>query len=354
MPTWARRIRPLDWVLVMVPVPIVTRFVFDSDLATFVTAAIAILPLAGLIGRATDQLSLAVGPRLGGLFNATFGNATELIIAIFLVLKGETSIVKASFTGSILGNLLLVLGLSFLVGGIRNHEQEFDAGAASVHAVSLLLAVAGLLMPALFVLGSGTPTVVEREVVSGTVAGVLILAYGAMLLFTLVTHAKPVAPEDVATPEWSKRASVIVLVAAVAVVAVEAELLVGTLEGALESLGVSPLFVGLIVVPTIGNAAEHSSAVRFALSGKMDGVMEITIGSSTQIALFVAPLVVFLSLLLGHPMDFVFTPFEIGAVALATVIVTVLARDGRSTWLEGVQLLAAFVIMAVSFYFVGG
>ena len=349
-----RRIRPFDWLLLAVPLPLVAKLAFDNELATFLLAAAAILPLAGLIGRSTEQLALRTGPRVGGLLNATFGNVTELIISIFLIGEGEIQIVKASLTGSILGNLLLVLGLSFFVGGLRYSEQHFDADTTSVHAASLMLAVIGLLMPALFVLGVAGESFLQREVVSGSVAGVLILVYAAMLVFTLVTHQRPPASDAGERPEWSKRTSLVVLLVATALVALESELLVGSLEPALESLGVSRLFLGLIVVPIIGNAAEHSSAVLFAMRDEMDGALEIAIGSSTQIALFVAPALVFISLLQGRPMDFVFTPFEIAAVGAATVIVTIIARDGRSNWLEGIQLIAAWVIMGVSFFFVGG
>jgi Ca2+:H+ antiporter len=348
-----RSLRPsLDWLLVFVPASVVLRLADGPDLAVFVTAAVAILPLAGLIGRSTEQLALHTGPRIGGLVNATFGNVTELIIAIFLLLDDKTEIVKASLTGSIIGNLLLVLGISFLVGGLRHEEQTYNARAASVHATSLVLAVTGLLMPALFVHSTGS-SAMEREVVSGTVAAVLIALYVAALAFTLVTHEhlfRTPSPEE--QPVWTRRTAVLVLLGATALVALESELLVGSLEPALADLGLSELFVGLILIPIIGNAAEHSSAVLFAVRGKVDVTLEIAIGSSTQIALFVAPALVFISLLVGHPMDFVFNTFEVAAVALSTVLVFMVASDGRSNWLEGAQLTGAYVIMAISFFFV--
>ena len=348
-----KRLRPsLDWLLVLVPVSIVVRLVGGSDLAIFLTAAFAILPLAGLIGRSTEQLALHTGPKICGLVNATFGNITELIIAIFLIMDDKIEIVKASLTGSIIGNLLLVLGLSLLLGGLKHEEQEYNARAASVHATSLVLAVTGLLMPALFALG-GHETFAEREVVSGTVAAVLMVLYAAALVFTLVTHEHlfrtPAADEH---PEWSKRKAIGVLLVATALVALESELLVSSLEPALADLGLSELFVGLILIPIIGNAAEHSSAIMFALRDKVDVTLEIAIGSSTQIALFVAPALVFISLFVGHPMDFVFSTFEVAAVALSTVLVFMISSDGRSNWLEGAQLTGAYVIMAISFYFV--
>jgi Ca2+:H+ antiporter len=347
------KLRPsLDWLLVLVPVSAILQLAGGNELLIFLTSAGAILPLAGLIGRSTDQLALHTGPRIGGLVNATFGNVTELVIALFLILDDQVDIVKASLTGSIIGNLLLVLGLSFLLGGLKHEEQTYNARAASIHATSLVLAVTGLLMPALFALG-GRESFAQREVVSGTVAAVLIILYAAALLFTLVTHEhlfRTPSPEE--HPEWSRRQAVGMLLVATAFVALEAEFLVSSLEPALEDLGLSEFFVGLIVIPIIGNAAEHSSAIMFALRDKVDVTLEIAIGSSTQIALFVAPALVFISLFVGHPMDFVFSTFEVAAVALSTVLVFMISSDGRSNWLEGAQLTGAYAIMAISFFFV--
>ena len=347
------KLRPsLDWLLALVPVSAILQLAGGNELLIFLTSAGAILPLAGLIGRSTDQLALHTGPRIGGLVNATFGNVTELVIAFFLILDDQVDIVKASLTGSIIGNLLLVLGLSFLLGGLKHEEQTYNARAATIHATSLVLAVTGLLMPALFALG-GRESFAQREVVSGTVAAVLMILYAAALLFTLVTHEhlfRTPSPEE--HPVWSRRQAVGMLLVATAFVALEAEFLVSSLEPALEDLGLSEFFVGLIVIPIIGNAAEHSSAIMFALRDKVDVTLEIAIGSSTQIALFVAPALVFISLFVGHPMDFVFSTFEVTAVALSTVLVFMISTDGRSNWLEGAQLTGAYVIMAVSFFFV--
>jgi Ca2+:H+ antiporter len=342
----------LDWLLVLVPVAILLEVASGPDLAIFLTSAGAILPLAGVIGRSTEQLALHVGPRVGGLINATFGNVTELIIAFFLILDDRIEIVKASLTGSILGNLLLVLGLSFLLGGLKHEEQEFSARSASVHATSLVLAVTGLLMPAIFAHGHHR-SLIEREVVSGTVAAVLITLYLAALAFTLITHEHLFrTPDAEERPTWSRGRAVVVLLGATAFVALMSEFLVSSLDPAIEALGLSEAFVGLILIPIIGNAAEHSSAVMFALRNKVDVTLEIAIGSSTQIALFVAPALVFLSLLIGHPMDLVFSTFEVAAVALSTFLVFMISVDGRSNWLEGAQLVGAYVIMAISFYFV--
>ena len=347
------KLRPsLDWLLALVPVSAILQLAGGNELLIFLTSAGAILPLAGLIGRSTDQLALHTGPRIGGLVNATFGNVTELVIAFFLILDDQVDIVKASLTGSIIGNLLLVLGLSFLLGGLKHEEQTYNARAASIHATSLVLAVTGLLMPALFALG-GRESFAQREVVSGTVAAVLMILYAAALLFTLVTHEhlfRTPLPEE--HPEWSRRRAVGMLLVATAFVALEAEFLVSSLEPALEDLGLSEFFVGLIVIPIIGNAAEHSSAIMFALRNKVDVTLEIAIGSSTQIALFVAPALVFISLFVGHPMDFVFSTFEVAAVALSTILVFMISSDGRSNWLEGAQLTGAYAIMAISFFFV--
>jgi Ca2+:H+ antiporter len=343
----------LDWLLVLVPVSIGLELAGANELLIFVSSAGAILPLAGLIGRSTEQLALHTGPRIGGLVNATFGNVTELIIAIFLILEDKTEIVKATLTGSILGNLLLVLGLSFLAGGLKHEEQSYNARAASIHATSLVLAVTALLMPALFAQSQAAETELQREVVSGIVAAVLMALYVLALVFTLVTHEHLFrTPAEGERPEWSRNKAIGLLLASTAVVALMAEFLVSSLEPAIEDLGLSELFVGLIVIPIIGNAAEHSSAVLFAMRNKVDVTLEIAIGSSTQIALFVAPALVFISLLVGHQMDFIFSTFEVAAVALSTILVFMISSDGRSNWLEGAQLTGAYVIMAISFYFV--
>jgi Ca2+:H+ antiporter len=340
------------WLLVFVPVSLLFEFLLKQPVAIFATSCVAILPLAALLGRATDELAIHSGPRVGGLLNATFGNITELIISILLVAAGEFTVVKASLIGSIVGNLFLVLGASILAGGLRFREQEFSMRSAGVHSSSLLLAVTALLLPALFV--NTTPsTPSQRLVISAVVAVVLMVLYGAALLFTLVTHVHLFrAPESDERADWSFRRAILVLLLAAIVVGVESEFLVGSLEPTVHALGLSKVFVGLVIVAIIGNAAEHASAVFFAIRNKMDVAMEISFGSSTQIALFVAPLLVFVSLAIGRPMDFVFSGLEVVAVALATIIVAAIVVDGRSNWLEGAQLLGAYVIIAVTFFFV--
>jgi Ca2+:H+ antiporter len=341
----------LNWLLVFVPVSLAAHAA-GNETATFITSALAVVPLAGLIGTSTDQIAIRLGPRSGGLLNATFGNLTELIVGVFLIASGELTIVKATLIGSIVGNLLLVLGLSFAIGGMRHEEMTFSARAASVHSSSLLLAVAGLVVLAILV--TTTPTVGphEKEVVSVVVAGVLIVLYLAALAYTQITHAHLFhAPGVGEAATWSMTLAVVVLGVSAGVVAVEAELLVSSLRPAIAVLNIPPVFVGLILIPIVGNAAEHASAVFFAVRGRLDVTLEIAVGSSAQVAMLVAPLLVFISLVIGRPMDFLFTGFEVAIVGVATVIVAVISLDGRSNWLEGLQLVGAYTVIAISAYF---
>ena len=342
----------LEWLFVFVPVAIVLEIVHGEPIAIFTCSALAILPLAGTIGHATEDLAARIGPQKGGLLNATFGNVTELIIAFFLILEGELAIVKASITGSIIGNVLLVLGLSFLVGGWKRTQQTFNRTAASLHSASLVIAVVGLLMPALFAL-TLQATGFQREAVSVGVSVILIAIYALGLLFSLKTHKSLFRSDfDHGQPKWSVGRALGLLGGATVLVALMSEFLVAALEPTVEQLGISKLFVGLIVVPIVGNAAEHSSAIILAAKDKMDVSIEIAIGSSTQIALFIAPLLVFLSLLVGEPyLDLIFSSFELAAVAFSAVVLGFIALDGRSNWFEGAQLVGAYCIMAVSFFF---
>jgi Ca2+:H+ antiporter len=352
MPGWAWLLRPsINWLLVFIPASLIAELT-HQPLPTFIGAALAIVPLAGLIGRATDQLAIRVGPRLGGLLNATFGNLTELIVAVLLIAAGNFEIVKASLIGSIVGNLLLVLGLSLFVGGLRCGEQAFSARAAGVHTGSLVLAVAGLGVPALLIASSPNVSAADRQIVSAGVAATLIVLYASALVFTQFTSAHLFrTPGSTEQPEWSRALAAGVLLGAALLVGLESELLVSALNPALQTLKISPIFVGLILIPIIGNAAEHASAVFFAIRNKVDITLEIAVGSSTQVALFVAPAMVFVSLALGRPMDFVFTGFEIGAVFIATLIIAVISRDGHSNWLEGLQLISVYVIVALAAFF---
>ncbi len=341
----------MEWLLVFVPVAIVLELTHGNAIAIFAISALAILPLAGMIGHATEDLASRTGPQIGGLLNATFGNVTELIIAFFLITRGEIEIVKASITGSIIGNVLLVLGASFLAGGWTRKEQTFNRQAAGLHTASLAIAVGALLMPALF---SFTPeaTAFRTEAVSVGVSIVLMTVYVLGLVFTLKTHRSLFRTDfEHGTPKWTMRKAGGILAGATVGVALMSEFLVGALQETVDELGLSKLFVGLIIVPLVGNAAEHSSAIFLAAKDKVEVSIEIAIGSSTQIALFIAPLLVFLSLAAGNPMDLIFTGLEIAAVALSAMILGFIVIDGRSNWFEGAQLLAAYLIMAVSFFF---
>ncbi len=343
----------LEWLLVFVPIALVLELMHGSHTLIFFTSALAILPLAGLIGHATEDLAIRIGPQKGGLLNATFGNVTEMIIAFFLILQGELEVVKASITGSIIGNVLLVLGLAFLVGGWTRQQQEFNRASAGLHSASLVIAVVALLMPALFAL-TAEASEFRTEAVSVGVSIVLILMYALTLFFSFRTHRdffRSTQQEEHHEPKWSTKYALGLLAGSTVLVALMSEFLVGALEPTVEEFGLSKLFVGLIVVPIVGNAAEHSSAIFLAAKNKMDISIEIAIGSSTQIALFVAPMLVFASLAVGKPMDLIFSSFEIAAVAFSSAILGFIALDGRSNWLEGAQLLAAYVIMAISFFF---
>lgn len=340
----------LRWLLVFLPVAFVAGYLHVEVLA-FVASALAIVPLAALIGEATDQFAIRTGPKLGGLLNATLGNLTEMVVGILLIINSDFEVVRASLIGSIVGNLLLVLGLALLLGGARRSEQTFNRQAAGVHSASLLLAVAALVTPAII---GATRSVSETNVhlLSGAVAAVLIVLYLSALVFTQFTHSHLFGgPTPTEAPAWSMRRALIVLVVTALLVGLASEVLVSSLRPALEVMHLSPLFVGLILIPVVGNAAEHASAVVFAMRNKVDLTLEIAIGSSAQVALFIAPALVFISLAMGHPMDFVFSGFEIAAVALATLIVAVISLDGRSNWLEGAQLLGVYLIIAVGALF---
>jgi Ca2+:H+ antiporter len=347
-------LRPsLYWLLVFVPVSAALELTGASPIAVFLTSSLAIIPLAALIGRATESLAIQAGPRVGGLLNATFGNITELIIVVLLIRASQFDVVKASLIGSILGNILLVLGASFFAGGLRFKEMRFSTRSAGVQTSSLLLAVLALVMPALFV-NLNPSTGAQRLVMSEVVAVVLMVLYAGALYFTFVTHSQLFRrPEEDEAAEWSLPRATLVLLAAAVLVGIESGFLTGSLEATEQQLNLSPIFIGMFVVAIVGNAAEHASAVFFALRNKMNVAVEIAFGSSTQIALFVAPLAVFISLLLRNPMDFIFTAFEVAAVGLATLIVGVAVLDGRTNWLEGLQLLGAYVILGMSFFFVG-
>jgi Ca2+:H+ antiporter len=326
-----------------------------ADWAVFLTAVIGIVPLAALIGQSTEDLAVHCGPRFGGFLNATFANLPELIVSAFLILGGEVQVVKLAITGAIIGNLLLVLGAAVFFGGIRHPEQTFNAKAASVHTVSLALALVGLMMPALFRDAAPQAALHAGERLSIGVAAVLMAVYLASLLFSFKTHSELLGiPMTETAPRWSRGRATALLAGSAVGIAFLSDYLVGSLKPAVSALGLSTPFVGLVLVPVVGNAAEHASAIRFALHDKMDVAIEVAVGSSTQIALFVAPLLIFFSIAVGKPIDFFFSGFEIAGVAISTAIVSLISRDGRSDWLEGAQLVAAYTIIAISIYFLPG
>ncbi len=348
----------------LIPVAVLLELTHASATVIFAAAALGIIPTAALMGRATEELAARSGPGIGGFLNVTFGNAPELIIALFALNEGLQEVVKASIIGSILGNVLLVLGAAMLAGGLGRDKQTFNATAASVQSTMLLLAATAMMMPAIFELveGKGLPSpgaeIVnygsEVENLSLAVAIVLILSYAAGLLFSLKTHRALFNPPYEAEEDtwgWSVRRSVIALAIAGVLVGLMSEVLVGSISEASESIGLSEFFVGVIVVAVVGNAAEHWVAVLVAIKDKMDLAVNIAIGSSAQIALFVAPVLVIASFFIGvGPMALVFNGFELGAVLLALLIANYVTQDGESTWFEGVQLLALYLILAITFF----
>lgn len=338
--------------LVFVPIAIGAHFLGMPPVAVFILAALAIIPLAKYIGEATDELATYTGPALGGLLSATFGNATELIIAIFAIKAGFLEVVKASLTGSIIGNLLLVLGAAMLAGGIKHKKQIFNRTSVLASASTLLLAVIALVMPAILVQTVNGINENAVEHLSLAVAGLMIITYIAVLFFNLHTH-KHLYEAEVGKIEanWSKPKSILILLAATALVAWMSEILVGSIEPVVLQFGWTELFVGVVFVAIIGNAAEHTSAITMAMKNKMDLALQISIGSATQIALFVAPILVIISLFLGRPMNLVFNTFELVAIIFSILIANLVVQDGESNWLEGLQLLAAYAIIGAAFFF---
>jgi Ca2+:H+ antiporter len=360
----SRRPRPLQYLLFFVVLAPLTELLHWGALVTFAFAALAIIPLAGTMGEATERLAAGFGAGVGGLLNATFGNAAELIIALVALHRGLHEVVKASITGSIIGNVLLVLGLAMVAGGARRERQIFDRAAAAASSILLLLAGLALVVPAAFhfvveaAVGRGELTV-EHETalergLSLEIAVVLFVAYVLSLLFSLKTHAHLYAGahRDHGPANGTVRAALAKLLAATALVAWMSEILVGAVAEASHVLGLTEVFVGVIVVAVIGNAAEHSTAVLVALKDQMDLALNIAIGSSIQIALFVAPVLVFASYLMPHgPMDLRFTAFEVLAVLASVLVVNMVAQDGESNWLEGALLLAVYLVLGLAFYF---
>ncbi len=342
----------LRYFLIFVPISIVGEFMHFSETWMFGLSALAIIPLAGLMGEATEEIAHYSGPRVGGFLNATFGNATELIIAFFALKEGLFEVVKASIAGSVIGNILLVLGVSMLAGGLKYKNQRFNPKALNVSASMLLFGVIGLVIPAVFTYTINPDLLTTRyEGLSVVVAIILITIYVLSLVFSFYTHKDLyfVEPDEDSKPKWSLRTAIFVLVGATVFIGVESEFFVGAVEPMSETLGLSEFFIGIILVPIIGNAAEHSTAVIMAIKNRMDVAVEIAIGSSLQIILFVTPVLIFLSLLFS-PMSIVFNAFELVALIFAVLIANKVADDGESNWLEGVQLIAVYVIIAASFF----
>ncbi len=358
--------RPVFLLAVFIPVAIALEIAHADPVLIFIAAALGVIPTAALMGMATEELAAKSGPGIGGLLNVTFGNAPELIIAFFALLEGLQEVVKASIVGSIIGNILLVLGAAMLVGGLRRDKQTFNRTAANAQSAMLLLALAALLLPAAFQLihGGSLPGVGEErhpfssevEDLSLGVAIILILSYVAGLIFSLRTHRRlfnPYTEEDTEEHRgWSVRRSLILLAVAAVAVGVMSEVLVGSISEASEDIGLSEFFVGVFVVAIVGNAAEHWVAVLVARKDQMDLAVSIAVGSSAQIALFVAPVLVLLSFVVGpDPMALVFNGYELGGLLFAVLIANLITQDGESNWFEGVQLLSLYAVLGLVFYF---
>lgn len=325
----------------------------------FISSALAIVPLSAAIGFATEELSKRVGAMIGGWLNAAFGNATELIIIVIAIRAGEMDVVRASLIGSIMGNILLVLGLSMFLGGLRYKIQSFNEDAAGIHTVMLILAMTAIIIPSLFAFESyhsfNMMLMTSRLMgMSEWISGILLLLYIGSLIFSMKTHQNLFETEGegvVPPPYWSSRKATTILLLATVFVALVSENLVRSIEPMVTTLGLSKIFIGIIVIPIIGNATEHAVAVSMAIRDKMDISLNICISSSTQMAFLIAPLAVFLSIPLRHPFPFVFDGFELIAVGFSALIVAFIARDGKCNWLEGAQLIVVYAILAIAFFY---
>ena len=351
MSNYARYLN-FNLLLVFVPIAIVGEFLHWPPLWIFAVSALGVVPLASLIGQATEELAAHTGPRLGGFLNATLGNAAELIITIFAIRADLLELVKASITGSILGNVLLVLGLSILLGGLKNGTQRFDRSHAGINSTMLILAVVGLGIPSLF---SHAIEVKHREAVeylSLGVALVLIIIYGLSLIYAFFALPGGKEAEEAHIHRgWSTSKASGVLIAATLLIAWLSEILVGAVEPVIEAVGVTEFFLGIIIIPLVGNVAEHLVGVQMAIKNRMELSLAISVGSSLQIALFVAPVLVFISLLMGNPFTLVFNQFELISLVAAVLIAALVSLDGESNWLEGAQLLVVYIIIGLAFFY---
>ncbi len=347
-------LNPLAVLLLFLPITLAAELFHWPVVVIFIVACIAIIPMAAYIGESTESLAHFTGPRVGGLLNATLGNAAELIITITAIRAGLMDLVKASITGSILGNLLLVMGFAFVVGGVKHGRQKFNRASAARHAILLILAVLAMLIPSLFSSSIGPAASPKVEVLTLGVAVIMIILYVLGLVDAAksadgaVTYAeKPKAPQ---LPKWSLTVSIVILVLATLGIVWLSEVLVGVVEPVVASLGVSEFFLGIILIPIIGNAAEHLVAVQFASQNKMDLSVEIAISSSLQVALLVAPLLVFISLAFGNPLTLIFNPLELLALIAGVLIAVLVSSDGESTWLEGATLAGIYLILSLAFF----
>jgi Ca2+:H+ antiporter len=344
--------KSLRLLLIFVPIAIAIELLHGSELLLFAAAAIAIVPLAGLLGEATEVLADKAGPRLGGLLNATLGNAAELIITLFAIGAGQLELVKASIIGSILGNLLLVLGFSILAGGLRNGLQKFDRAHIGLDATMTILAVIAISVPSIFN-AAIEPDTTRVEELSLTTAVAMLIIYTLSIVYSLRSRTAEETPPSIKPAEqhWTTRQACGVLAAATVGIALMSEFLVSSVEPVTRTLGFSEFFIGIIIIPIIGNVAEHIVAVQVAIKDQMDLSLSIALGSSLQIALFVAPVLVFVSLVLGHPLTLEFNGFEMIGLTVASVIAAFVSLDGESNWLEGAMLLAVYLIVALAFFF---
>ncbi|SFC54423.1 calcium/proton exchanger [Clostridium uliginosum] len=342
----------LKYMLIFIPISFIAKFINASPSIMFVLAALSIIPLAGLMGEGTEEISFYSGPKIGGFLNGTFGNATELIISFFALKQGLFEVVKSSIAGAVIGNILLVLGASMLAGGLKHKTQTFNKKIVDVSSSMLLFAVIGLCIPALFTHTVSPDLLNTRyEGLSIVVAIIMLIIYILSLVFSFYTHKDLYTfnSEENTTAKWSLNKAIAVLIVSTILIAIESEFLVSGIESITKSLGLSEFFVGIILIPIIGNAAEHSTSVVMAMKNKMDVALEIAIGSSLQIILFVAPILIFISLIFT-PMSIIFNEFELIALIVAVLIANRVSSDGESNWLEGVQLLAVYFIIAASFF----
>ena len=350
--------RWLNLLLLFVPVTIILDLLHVSPLLIFIASALAIVPLASVLGESTGNLASYCGPAIGGILSATMGNFTEMIIAFFALRAGHINVVKASLSGSIIGNLLLVLGLSLVAGGLRNPVQRFSRTTSAMNTTTLMIAVAALVMPAVFNLtlfGTLQHNDLKLQNLSIWTSGVLIALYLLNMFFVFRTHRSSFSaphPEEDDAPLASRSQTILSLALATVLIGGMSEILVDQITPVTHALGMTELFVGVIVVALVGNAAENSTAIIMARRNRMDVSMSIATGASTQIALFVAPVLVFISVAVSHPMTLVFNGFEIAAIVLSVLIVEMISSDGETNWFEGAQLLAVYAIVAVAFYFV--